>query len=450
MKTAPNLKDEVMIPSVSFSLAAVVRRRQSQSQKHPQQPQQYALVHEKKHPQQPQQYTLVHERPPRGWWLPGGGIEHRDDTPVHAAIRETVEEAGSPSLLPLLPLSRSARMTKEEEPKLRLLPSMTHLISLQQSPGRIRFIFRGEWIDEFGDGCDGRTTESDESRSILKCHPGDEESIEAKWLTWDDIQCFEQRKRGKRKQSQSAEKEMPAASVECMADPWLRGHEPLEFYGLLERSWQENESVPGLPVHMVNFSGEHHEQQGEEVTGAFFGRMESGSDQSGRPSGLTLHGRAALLVHLQCRLIVYDSVQQRFAVDIATKKFPSSYVKNQNNVTLAKLAKTMMKDLVSFPSKDVREHHVRLLRIEHNVHANGREATLTVFPSVRHSSAKGVHLSEIANETMSWVSADDVTDSLERKLAMAALSDQRESDNISSLKILRDGEGSTESIMFAA
>ena len=69
---APNRTNDesILLPTISFSLAAIVRIRQESTC---------------------QQYALVHERPPRGWWLPGGGVEHKDHTPVHAAIRETVE-----------------------------------------------------------------------------------------------------------------------------------------------------------------------------------------------------------------------------------------------------------------------------------------------------------------------------------------------------------------------
>ncbi len=68
------------LPTNAFSLAAIVRssKTQNQSQK------------------TEQQYVLVHERFPRGWWLPGGGIEHKDSTPVDAAVRETIEEAALP------------------------------------------------------------------------------------------------------------------------------------------------------------------------------------------------------------------------------------------------------------------------------------------------------------------------------------------------------------------
>jgi len=418
----PNPKNEVLFPSVSFSLAAIVRRQQSQQHQQPQQ----------------SQYALVHERPPRGWWLPGGGIEHIDDTPVDAAIRETVEEAGSPSLLPLLPLLQSMRMTKEEEPKLRLLPSMTHLISLEQSPGRLRFIFRGEWIDDFVDNCDDQTATSNEPKNILKCPPGDKESIEAKWLTWDEIQYLKERKRGKQETSQYI-------AVQSMSDPWLRGHEPLTFYEMLERSWQENGSVPGLPVHMMNLSGEHNDQQEEEVTGAFFGRMRNSSNKSNRVSGLTYHGRAALLTHLKCRLLVYDAIQQQIALDTATKMFPSSFVNDQNEMTLKQLVDGMIADLVALPSEDNREkqgqYQVGLLRVEYVVHGNGREATLTVFPFVSLSSTDGVFLSESANKTMNWISGEEISDNLERKLAKTVLSERSgESINVR-LNILRDEEG---------
>ncbi len=70
------------LTSNAYSLAAIVRSSKTGSQSQ----------HQKKQ----QQYVLVHELFPRGWWLPGGGIEHKDSTPVDAAVRETMEEAAVP------------------------------------------------------------------------------------------------------------------------------------------------------------------------------------------------------------------------------------------------------------------------------------------------------------------------------------------------------------------
>eukprot|EP00585_Thalassiosira_rotula_P003454 CAMPEP_0196143916 /NCGR_PEP_ID=MMETSP0910-20130528/14015_1 /TAXON_ID=49265 /ORGANISM="Thalassiosira rotula, Strain GSO102" /LENGTH=432 /DNA_ID=CAMNT_0041405425 /DNA_START=221 /DNA_END=1519 /DNA_ORIENTATION=+ len=426
-----DLNDEVLIPSMSFSLAAVVRKQ-------------------RQHQPSQQQYAMVHEKPPRGWWLPGGGIEHKDDTPVHGAIRETLEEAGAPSLLPLLPLASQSMMRRmaeeEEEPKLRLLPSMTHLLSLQQSRGRLRFIFRGEWIDDVGD-CDNETAVSDdEPKSILKCLPGDEESMESKWLTWDEIQCLEEKKgkKGGKRATSQLQPTNTSKAVQCFSDPYLRGHEPLEFYGMLERSWQENASVPGIPVHMMDFSKELKAQREEGVTGAFFGRMENTSNKSNQT--LIVHGRrAALLVHFKCRLVLYDMNQQRIALDAETKKFPSSHVKDQNNVTLKELVHGMIKGFVTRPRKEDREnkkhYRVGMLRVEHVIHANGREATLTVFPVVCFSPADGVHPTGRADRALNWVSGEEIGDNLERNLAKAVLAEKSGENNVCSLSILRDKEG---------
>lgn len=291
---ADNKEKEIVLPSVSFSLAAIVRRQQSQNG--------------------PQKYAIVHERPPRGWWLPGGGFEHHDETPVETAIRESVEEAGSPSLLPLLSLSQSNSNNKDEVPKkLRLLPSMTHLISLEQSTGRVRFIFRGEWIDDCDclDNSDNQTADAskDEPKSVLKCLPGDDDSLEAKWISWDEVQCLEEMERIEKNKT---------TLLESMSDFWLRGHEPITFFGMLERSERKNTSVPGLPVHKLNLHDENIDndhQEEEVVTGAFFGRMQC----TKKATGLTLNRRAVLLTHLKCRLLVYNIIPHQLMGWILTR-----------------------------------------------------------------------------------------------------------------------------------
>mmetsp|Transcript_32694 Transcript_32694/g.79153 ORF Transcript_32694/g.79153 Transcript_32694/m.79153 type:complete len:469 (-) Transcript_32694:159-1565(-) len=410
---APIMADiEILVPpSISFSLAAIVRTRTQQSQE-----------------QRPQEYAIVHDRPPRGWWLPGGGIEHRDATPVDAAIRESVEEAGSPSLLPLLTLSPSK--TEDGLRDLRSLPSMTHLISLEQTPGRIRFIFRGEWID---DSVVDQNKSSKESRSILKPPPGDDESIEAKWITWDEVLQFRESKR--------AEMSKSPPPVQSKSHPWLRGHEPITFFGMLEFSSKDGRSVPGLPVHRMDIHGEHNDYREAEATGAFFGRMMSASsdESSNAGAGLTSGRRAALLTHLKCRLLVYNENQQTFAIDAATNAFPSSLVKNQNEMTLKQLVAVKIADFVSFHSEDNKNKKERyqagLLRMEHIVHDNGKDATLTVFPFVCLRSVR-----ESANEAVSWVSVNEISDNLERRLADAVIGDQRRNKYLH-LDILRDHEG---------
>ena len=379
---------EEIIPTVSYSLAAIVRKEKKRQQK----------PNDTKYPQE---YVLVHERPPRGWWLPGGGVEHHDFTPVDAAIRESVEEAGCARLLPLLPSFETSSTTNVDYTS-KVLPSMTHLISLEQSPRRIRFIFRGEWID--GD-------DSIDNNSILKCIP-DDESIEAKWITFDEVQCLEERKRG----SSTTQNRFR------MSDPWLRGHEPKTFFGLLESSWQEDEPIPGLQVHKINCSGDI-DIQHEDVTGAFFGRCTDTTSVK-VIDHLNYNGRAALLTHLKCHLIVYNKVQKAFTID-------TSFVSNQHEMTLKELVDGMLARYTSIPYE---ENDVGLLRVEHVIHDNGREATLTVFPFVYLSAT------DVDHEATSWVPIDELSDPF-RKLAEIVMDDDRRRGICLNLEILRDTEG---------
>ena len=403
------------LPSVSFALAAIVRVGSGR-----------------------QEYAIVHERPPRGWWLPGGGVEHHDATPVSAAVRESVEEAGSPSLLPLLsssqyPTTNGVGAEVEEInfmiSKQRLLPSMTHLISLEQSPGRIRFIFRGEWIDEYAENYDDHGSTP---KSVLKCPPGDDDSVESRWITWDEVQCLRERK-------QNGCSNLP--SIQFMSDPWLRGHEPITFFGLLDCYWRKNLPVPGLKVHPVNLIDKlnHHH---EEVTGSFFGRMgRTDTSESEKAAHLTYHGRAALLTHLQCRLLVYNKVQNSFAIHDSTNTFPASFVRDQNQMSLKELVGKMISKIVSLPQNRSKEdrYQVGLLRVEHVVHSNSREATLSVFPFVHLSSFDGVFLHESPIERIRWVSAEELIDPLERRLAEGVIDDQSREKCLHF--ILRDVEG---------
>ena len=80
-------KKTTVVPTISFSLAAIVRTQDPGG----------TAVSAFLASQEVPQYALVHERKNRGWWLPGGGIESYDDTPVDAAVRETMEEASSAS-----------------------------------------------------------------------------------------------------------------------------------------------------------------------------------------------------------------------------------------------------------------------------------------------------------------------------------------------------------------
>ena len=356
---------------------------------------------------------LIVERPPRGWWLPGGGIEHKDITPLDGAIREAVEEAGSPTLLPLLSASSSTSSSEE-------LPIMTHLLSLQQSPGRIRFIFRGEWIDD-NDNADNTKQET----CILKCPPGDDESIEARWVTLNMVESLSERKRG--------DATTHFNLLQSIKDPWLRGNEPKEFFGLLEHASQEDELIPGLPVHRMNLSEEDtqqkHQRQDEEVLGAFFGRYQSEEALDLVHSG----SRAALWITLQCRLIVYCPIQQTFAVVEDTKTFPSSVVSDQRVMTFKQLVHNMIAEWRT-PSDEDEEENVGLLRVEHIIHANGRDATLIVYPFVLINSEINT-----GDGSMRWVSANELSDPLERRLADTVIADKRK-DKYFSLDILKDKE----------
>lgn len=187
----------------------------------------------------------------------GGGIEHRDFTPVEAAIREIVEEAAA---------SDMQHLQKEQ------LPKITHLLSVQQSHGRMRFIFRGEWLDDTGSG-------------LLKLPPGDDESVEAKWVTLDEVKSLPLYKHSRIRSS---------APSDHWVDPWLRGHEPITFFEIMERN-----SIPGLPVvcHCIDSTNN------QDVIGAFFKRSDqrTSNDHYMRPPH---RGRDALMTDLQARLVI--------------------------------------------------------------------------------------------------------------------------------------------------
>jgi len=362
----------------------------------------------------------------RGWWLPGGGVEHRDITPVDGAIREALEEAGSSSLSHLLPLFTTTKANEENinEDELQLIPTMTHLLSLEQSPGRQRFVFRGEWVDDDNnDSANGSTTHN---CNILKCPPGDDESEEAQWVTLNEVKQIATRQRGDTTQVES-----DSTFLQQMKDPWLRGHEPVTFFGLLEYTWQQNEVVPGLPVYKINLSGNDvKEEEEEEVTGAFFGRHTLDEE-----SQLVHHGsRSALLTHLTCSLLVHNKSQQTFAIDKSTNTFPSSLVSDQNEMSLKKL----VDDMVSYynpshPSAD--DARVGLLRVQHIIHENGREATLTVYPYIILADT-----SEISHDEIDWVPINELSIPLEKRLAEVVMDDNQMKEKYLSLDVLRDKE----------
>ena len=347
------------LPSNAFSLAAIVRSSKTQTRNND-------------HNQQ--QYVLVHEKYPRGWWLPGGGMEYKDSTPVDAAVRETMEEAAAPNC--------------------NEVPIMTHLLSLEQSPGRIRFIFRGEW--------------SDDNNTYLKCAPGDDESIEAKWVTWDELNKFNRRRR-RHGQRTNDDSDNQLSSTMIVSHPWLRGHEPLTFFGMLEKS-QQNNSVPGLEVLDLDDQ--------KNVVGAYFSQLDAyhQSTEGEVVQNLT-GGRDTFLINLHCRLFIYDRENQHFAV-------LSKTIDNQYEQTLRQVTN----ELISHFSSSLLESG--LLRIEYTSE-NENESTLTVFPYAIISSNLDSSID------IAWASKDDLTDSLDRKLA-AILT--RGKGNLADLNILKDTE----------
>lgn len=81
----------------------------------------------------------------------------------------------------------------------------------------------------------------------------------------------------------------------------------------------------------------------------------------------------------------------------------------------------------------------RITRVEHLVHSNAREATLSVFPFVYLSSFDRVFLHESPIERIRWVSAEEIIYPLERRLAEAVIDDKSREKCLHF--ILRDGEG---------
>lgn len=335
-----------------------------------------------------QRYVLVHERPPRGWWLPGGGIERKDSTPVDAAVRETVEEAAAVEI---------HRLQNENR-----LPIMTHLLSVQQSLGRIRFIFRGRW--------------SDDSNTALKLPPGDKDSIEAKWVTLDEVKSLPVSQR-------SANHNPSVTDGQWGEHPWLRGHEPITFFEMLERSWTEDQSIPGLPVHTDSTI------HNSEVIGAFFTSMHRAESSS--ESRISHRGREELITNLQATAVVYRERDQTFAVDGTTLKFLSRCVTNQYAQTLKELVHEMLED---FMPKDKNDIKAGILRMEYTKHESGNEATLTVFPYLI-ISLQDKETQDVTNTTR-WVSVYEL-DRLERQLATEVIKNHIQLGNVD---VLRDRE----------
>lgn len=272
---------------------------------------------------------------------------------------------------------------------------MTHLLSLEQTPGRIRFIFRGEWCD-------------DNDVSILKSPPGDDDSIEAKWITWDEMNNFKRRRKHIPREQwlddADNDSSHPLSSRTLVTHPWLRGHEPLTFFGMLEQS----NTVPGLKIQKGDI---------DEVVGAFFSGSK-GTVNNEALNTLTIRGRAVFLIHLKCRLIVYATESQQFCT-------MSRIVDDQNESTLRKLTDEMLSQFSSLSTE------IGLQRVEYSAHENGREATLAVFPYAIISSNHNFR------NDLKWVSKEELVDTLDQRLAAQLLERQR---NFADLNILRDSE----------
>ncbi|KAL3776552.1 hypothetical protein ACHAW5_008714 [Stephanodiscus triporus] len=172
----------------------------------------------------------------------------------------------------------------------------------EQSPGRIRFIFLGEWIDGSAENYDGHDAMP---KSVLNCPPGDDDSIESRWMTWDEVHVF------------TRESRVDAVNL---IDSIFE-HEPITSFGMLEQSWRQNFPVPGLQVHPMNLLDNNNHHEG--AAGSFFGGLGQ-TDIPEKAVGLTYHGRAALLTHLQCRLLVYNKIQNSFAMD--ARKHPQHHL----------------------------------------------------------------------------------------------------------------------------
>lgn len=96
-------------------------------------------------------------------------------------------------------------------------------------------------MDNSDDHCD-RESSTPQSSSILKQFPGDKDSIEATWITWDEIQHLEKRKPRRRDKSALHPKGTAGSSsskIQSMSDSWLRGHEPLTFFDILEQKIEQ-------------------------------------------------------------------------------------------------------------------------------------------------------------------------------------------------------------------
>jgi 8-oxo-dGTP pyrophosphatase MutT (NUDIX family) len=126
-----------------------------------------------RHPTDPKRYVLVDEGK-RGWWLPGGGVDG-NETFLEGGKREAVEEAG-----------------------VEVDDHSIGLLKVELSYQRLRYILAGKAKSE-----------------SLKTQP-DKESQGAKWVSMSDTIKFHRQ------------------SFPGVPNPYLRGGEPLEWFGYLE------------------------------------------------------------------------------------------------------------------------------------------------------------------------------------------------------------------------
>jgi len=137
-------------------------------------------------------FVLVHEKEDRGWWLPGGGVD-AGQTLSEAAIREAAEEAGCHILL-------------------------TGVLRIEIGSGRLRVLWHAKPVD---------------ASVPLKSVP-DKESRGAAWATFAHTMKVCRRE---------------APDVEHC---WLRGLEPLQFFGYLCRPNRLQETPIAPPDFIIS------------------------------------------------------------------------------------------------------------------------------------------------------------------------------------------------------
>lgn len=303
------------------------------------------------------------------------------------------------------------------------LPVMTHLLALQQTPGRIRFIFRGEWMDETTGG-----------NCLLKLPPGDTDSIEAKWVTLHEVRCLNEGNR----------KSCSPPLTEEWKDQWLRGPEPVAFFAMLESSRIKGTPIPGLSVSKTSLECADNKGEDNGGIGAFFSRMGKPTENCTRAL-LKHRGRDALITHLRSRLLIYDEAAQKVAIDGSTLRFPLSVVSNQFEQTLRQLVDEMIHE---FSPRESACNIKRggTLRMEYIIHPNGTDATLTVFSYLIVSTETNAAPKKNSTKSMiKWVWIHELVDSVENNLAKVLV---EKGGDLSFIDILTDSEWPSPELLF--